>query len=173
MKLSPSLVAVKKIKSKVPRSNFLDQELEVVAHLILEAEGVINPIVVCRKSNNSYEVVAGDFEYYAAVRAREINPRKGEMIGAFILGEENHKAIKEQVELLRKFKSKNAANDSSLDSHDSHSKNIIESHLTNIEDRLEKHFIKLESDLKEIKNEFPKPLEPLEAFNSLSLVELG
>ena len=80
MKLSTSLVGVKKINSKVPRSEFSEDELNLTAELILKAEGIINPPVIRRTSLESYEVVNGHFEYYAAVKAREINPRKGEMI---------------------------------------------------------------------------------------------
>jgi ParB family chromosome partitioning protein len=102
MKLSTSLVAVKKINSTVDRSKFSDDELERTAKLILEAEGIINPLILRRTSLESYEVVDGDFEYYAAAKAREKDPRKGEMIGAFIIEPENEEVLKEQVEVLRK-----------------------------------------------------------------------
>lgn len=102
MKLSTSLVAVKKIKSKVDCSKFSDDDLNQAAKLILEAEGVINPIVLHRTSLESYEVVDGDFEYYAAARAKEIDPRKGEMIGVFIIEPENEEVIKEQIKIIRK-----------------------------------------------------------------------
>ncbi|HEY9876316.1 MAG TPA: hypothetical protein V6D12_23005 [Candidatus Obscuribacterales bacterium] len=101
MKLTTSLVAVKKISSNVPRSQFAENDLNRLAELILQVEGIINPPVIRRKSLDSYEVVAGDFEYYAAARAREIDPRKGEMIAAFIFEAENEEVLKQQVELLR------------------------------------------------------------------------
>ncbi|MEZ2321830.1 MAG: chromosome partitioning protein ParB [Microcoleus sp.] len=101
-KLSPSLVAVKKITSKVPRDNFADRDLEKVAQLILELGGLINPIILRRNGMDAYEIVDGDFEYYAAAKAREINPMKGETIGAFILEPENEELLLEQVKTLRK-----------------------------------------------------------------------
>lgn len=101
-KLSPSLVAVKKITSAVPRSNFAEPELEKLARLILESGGLINPIIVRRNGMDAYEIVDGDFEYYAAARAKEIEPLKGETIGAFILEEENEELLIEQLEILRK-----------------------------------------------------------------------
>ncbi|NJK68189.1 MAG: chromosome partitioning protein ParB [Microcoleus sp. SU_5_3] len=101
-KLSPSLVAVKKLVSTVPRSNFCDRDLEKVARLILELGGLINPIILRRNGMDAYEIVDGDFEYYAAAKAREINPLKGETIGAFILEPENEKLLLEQVKALRK-----------------------------------------------------------------------
>ncbi len=102
-KLSPSLVAVKKITSTVPRANFADRDLEKVAQLILELGGLINPIILRRNGMDAYEIVDGDFEYYAAAKAREINPMKGETIGAFILEPENEELLLEQVQALRKF----------------------------------------------------------------------
>ncbi len=102
MKLSTSLVAVKKIESSTSRADFSEEQLEEVAKLILKAEGVINPIILSRTSLESYEVIDGHFEYYAAVKARELDPRKGEMIGAFILEEEKEEAIKEQIKAIRK-----------------------------------------------------------------------
>ncbi|MGB7712418.1 MAG: chromosome partitioning protein ParB [Microcoleus sp.] len=101
-KLSPSLVAVKKITSQVPRDNFADRDLEKVAQLILELGGLINPIILRRNGMDAYEIVDGDFEYYAAAKAREINPKKGETIGAFILEPENEELLLEQVQALRK-----------------------------------------------------------------------
>lgn len=102
MKLPTSLVAVKKISSSVARSSFPAEEIEKAAHLIIDVEGTINPIILRRTSLESYEVVDGHFEYYAAVRAREISPLKGEMIQAIILESENEKVLLDQVDLLRK-----------------------------------------------------------------------
>lgn len=102
MKLPTSLVAVKKISSSVARSSFPVEEIEKAAHLIIGVEGTINPIILRRTSLESYKVVDGHFEYYAAVRAREISPLKGEMIQAIILEPENEKSLLDQVDLLRK-----------------------------------------------------------------------
>lgn len=101
MKLSPSLISVKRIVPQVPVTSFSEDEIAQVARLILEAEGIINPIIVKRTSLESYEVIAGDFEYYAAARARELNPRRGEKIGAFIVEEETENVLREQVKYFR------------------------------------------------------------------------
>lgn len=101
MRLSPTAIAVKRIKSKVPRSEFSESELTQVAKCILEVEGIINPPVVIKTGVRSYEVIDGHFEYYAAVRAKELDLRRGEMIGVFIINSENEAAIREQVKLLR------------------------------------------------------------------------
>jgi len=102
MKLPTSLFAVKKISSSVARSSFPTEEIEKAAHLIIDVEGTINPIILRWTSLESYEVVDGHFEYYAAVRAREISPLKVEMVQAIILEPENEQALLAQVELLRK-----------------------------------------------------------------------
>ncbi|MDM9379837.1 hypothetical protein QUB80_03885 [Chlorogloeopsis sp. ULAP01] len=177
MKLSTSLVAVKKIASTKPRSNFADDELEQAAKLILESEGVINPIVVRRTSLQSYEVVDGDFEYYAAARAREIDPRKGEMIGVFIIEPENEDNITNQIQLLRK--SKPASPNNGIESRLINS----ETRMTNLESRFENRTNELQADfryeiqkinerLNEIDSKIPKLIEPLEALNTLSLADL-
>ena len=101
-KLLVSLVLVKKITSTVPRSNFADRDLEKVARLSLESGGLINPIILRRQGMDAYDIVEGDFEYYAAARAREIDPLKGETIGAFIIEPENEELLLEQVQALRK-----------------------------------------------------------------------
>jgi competence ComEA-like helix-hairpin-helix protein len=102
MKLQTNLVAVKKIDSSVDRSSFSLVSIEKAANLILEVEGTIEPIILRRTSLESYEVVDGHFAYYAAVRAREISPMKGEMIQAIIVQPEQEKALLEQVDIFRK-----------------------------------------------------------------------
>jgi len=103
MLLSPEFVLVKEITSNVPRSEFSELDLEQAARLILKAEGTIKPLVVRTIGWESYEVVDGHFEYYAAVRAKEINPRDGERIGAFIIEGDKADVLEEQVEMLRKI----------------------------------------------------------------------
>ncbi|MBH8555591.1 hypothetical protein I8751_25255 [Nostocaceae cyanobacterium CENA357] len=191
MKLSTSLVAIKKIISSKPRSLFAEEELEQAAKLILESEGVINPIVVRRTSLQSFEVVDGDFEYYAAARAREIDPRKGEMIGVFIIEDENEEALTKQIEVFRKPKNSNIYSNIATSSDaielrfinmESRTTNT-ESRVTNLESRIESRTNELQEELRReiksftnklnaIENRLPKPIEPLEALNSWSLPEL-
>jgi hypothetical protein len=113
MKLSTSLVPVIKITSSKPPLEVVDDAdaLERAAQLMLEVEGLVNPIILRRTGLESYEVVDGHFEYHAAARAREINLRKGEMVNAYIIEPESEELIKEQVELLRKPKTSVAIED--------------------------------------------------------------
>jgi ParB family chromosome partitioning protein len=190
MKLSTSLVAVRKITATVPRSNFSGDELERTAQLILAAEGIINPIVLRRTSLESYQVVHGNFEYYAAARAKEIDLRKGEMIGAFIVEDENEEVIKEQIEILRNPQSNVLEHTGyGVENRDVHVTNMesqvtnINSRLTNLETRLENRISELKKEhkrdiqtiedrLKEFEDRLPKPIKPLDALNKLRLPEL-
>lgn len=104
MRLSVSLVAVKKITTSSSPASFDEEKINRLAEQILKAEGIISPLIVRRTSLESYELVEGDFEYFAAVKAREIDPRKGETISAYIIEPENDDvsdAIAEQIELLK------------------------------------------------------------------------
>jgi len=96
-KLFPTLVAVKKISSSVPRSTFPEKRLERAARLILEAGGAITPPVVRKINFNAFEVIEGHFEYYAAVKAREIDPREGEMLGVFSIDPASEDAVSEDI----------------------------------------------------------------------------
>jgi hypothetical protein len=189
MLLSISFVPVKQITSSVPRSNFSDDDLNRIAELILKGEGIINPLILRSTSLESYEVVDGHFEYYAAARAKEIDLRKGEMIGAFIIESNNQEVLEQQVQLLRASKAAISSVTPVSDSIESRLNNMesrstnTESRLTNLESRLEKRLSEFHEDhkreikninnrLKEIENIIPKPIEALEALNILSLSEL-
>src|SRR4028119_2334098 len=172
-KLFPSLVAVKRITSAVPRSNFAEPELEKLARLILESGGLINPIIVRRNGMDAYEIVDGDFEYYAAARAKEIEPLKGETIGAFILEEENEELLLEQLEILRKT----AIIDNPRVSEVPQQSSSFEQRLTNIETRLENRINELKAEytrekqalierVKDVESRIPKPVPLLEALNT-------
>jgi ParB family chromosome partitioning protein len=195
MKLTASLIPVKGITSRVPRSTFPEDAIEQAAHSILEAEGIINPIVVRQISLKEFEVVSGDFEYYAAARAREIDLARGEMIDAIVLTvtttPETEAALLQQVELLRKQASSNTTQPTSNLVQDTTN---VESRITNLEKFLEKQLAewsqkhleekrRLEKIITENKKEYeafvrevqtylPKPLEPIEFFNQSTPEEL-
>lgn len=163
MKLSTSLVAVKKITCKTLRSQFSDDDIEKAANSILEVEGVVTPIIVRRTSLQSYEVIDGDFEYYAAERAREINPKKGEMIGVYIIDDENEEALSKQVALFRQQKSASSGQSEIKPE-------TLELFLNNLESRIDKlakqlleenkEKYKLELEIKELQNKLEQNAEP-------------
>jgi len=86
--LSPKIVLVKSIDAPIPRHQFSEAQLKQAAELILASGGVINPLILKRIDLEHYQVMAGHFEYYAAVTARELDQRRGESINAFIIESE-------------------------------------------------------------------------------------
>jgi hypothetical protein len=101
--ISFSLVDVKIIDSPVSRSTFPETALDSLSDIMLECDGLLRPLVLKRMGVESYTVVDGHLEYYAAVRAREKNPRKGEMVYAFVFAPKNEELILKQTELLKSF----------------------------------------------------------------------
>lgn len=99
-KLMLSLVSVKRIVSDVPASNFDSFELEVAGELSLTIGGFVIPPVVVRDSSG-YRVVSGHFQYHAAVLARRLNPRGGEMIPAIVLESENQATASAMLKMLK------------------------------------------------------------------------
>lgn len=179
-KLFPSLVAVKRITCTVPRSNFAEPDLDKLARLILESGGLINPIVVRRTSMDAYEIVDGNFEYYAAARAKEIEPLKGETIGAFILEEENEELLLEQLAIIRKT----AITENPIVSVVPQPSSSFEQRLTNIESRLENRINELKAEytrekqalierVKDVESRIPKPVPLLEALNTQDKFKLA
>ncbi len=182
MTLLTSLVEVRTITSKRSRSQFDEQEIEQAARLIVEAEGIINPIVLARTGINSFEVIQGHFEYYAAARAREIDLARAETIAAYIVEEENE-AITKQIEIFRKPQSENTTV-SPVDSNSPNNAvdnlqtrfNNFESRIENRLNELKSEYVqkikKLEKEIESLNNKLPEQIEPLTTFNQASLKDL-
>lgn len=173
--ISFSLVDVKDITSNMTRSSFSEADLDRIAQMILDCEGIIRPLVLKLTGAESYAVVDGHFEYYAAVRAREKDPRKGEMVNAFVISPKSENIVAKQAEALRAVQSPVKSSPETTN---------LESRLANIELRFEKQINELRSEqaqerqrvedkLKEIESRVPKPIEPLKTFNTLSQNELA
>jgi hypothetical protein len=99
-KLMLSLVSVKRISSDIPASNFDQFDLEVAGELSLTIGGFIIPPVVVRDSSG-YKVIAGHFQFHAAVLARRLNPRAGETIPAIVLETENQTTASALLKMLK------------------------------------------------------------------------
>ncbi|MEG4321283.1 MULTISPECIES: ParB/Srx family N-terminal domain-containing protein [unclassified Microcoleus] len=179
-KLSPSLVAVKRITSAVSRSNFAEPDLDKLARLILDAGGLINPMIVRRIGMDAYEIVDGDFEYYAAARAKEIEPLKGETIGAFILEPENEELLLEQLEILRKTAvtenlgenpspKESLITEASVEIETPQPSSSLEQRLTNIEARLENKINELKAEYAREKQVLAERIQEVENLVSQQL----
>ena len=93
-------VDVKVISSDLPRSNFVESELDKLADLILESNGLLRPIILQQSRAGKYKVIEGHREYYAAVIAKGKNLKKGEMVNAFVIDADLKKSAIAQLALL-------------------------------------------------------------------------
>ena len=179
--IQQSLVEVKSITSEISRSKFNQQQIEEAAKAIVEAKGIINPIILTRTGINSFEVVSGHFEYHAAARAKELDLASAETIAAYIIDSED-KAIDKQINIFR-----NAARlpkRETIDNNNSQNNTSnLEGRINNLESRIEnrlnelkKEYEQKNSDLtqkiKELSDKLPEKIEPLATFNQASLSEL-
>jgi ParB-like nuclease domain len=93
-------VDVKSIKSDFPKSNLIADEIEQLADLILESDGLLRPLILQESGAGKYKIIEGHREYYAAVRAKEKNIAKAEMVNAFVLDNSIKKSALAQLNLL-------------------------------------------------------------------------
>ncbi len=105
-------VEVKSIQTDESRSNFSEAQLDQLADLLLKGEGALRPVIVKQLDYENYRLIDGTLSYYAAVRAREKDSRRGEMVNAFIVKVNEDEALaKQQI--------------AALENAESHSGNII------------------------------------------------
>ncbi len=177
-KISHAIVLVEDIQSSLPRSKFSETDLDEAAKLLLKIEGVITPPILLQSGLDSYKVIEGHFEYYAALRAEEIDPLKGETINAYLVEDEKDLSVyKKQIEVFRQGKA--------LPPTDNHSSDMssIEARLAAIEDML--HKIISEQQIKTLQPISPPVQTPtiiasnqaedklLKEINTLDLVKLN
>jgi len=172
------LVDVKSIQSKVSRSEFAVEELEQLAQSILKSDGLLMPLILRQTGAESYEVLAGDREYYAAVRAKEINPRAAEMVNAFVVPPKLQEAALEQVSAL--YPTPTQGGNTVTDAVPT---GAVEQRLNNLESRFDRALqdmkqthqqaIKeLQEQIHGLEEQIPAKIEPLELLNQGSSVEL-
>ena len=74
------LVDVKDISSSVPRSHFSEATIDQLAELILACGGLVKPLVLKRTGLESFEILEGHLEYYAAAKAKQKRPGSSKQI---------------------------------------------------------------------------------------------
>ncbi|WP_353931481.1 chromosome partitioning protein ParB [Okeanomitos corallinicola TIOX110] len=136
------LVDVKDIVSDFPRSNFDEVELQKIAELIIESGGLIKPLVLKQSGAESYTVIEGHLEYYAAVTAKEKNPRQCETVNAFVISSKIEDLVLKQVAAITGI---NDINQPPIIAHDKI--NVDSSRLNNLELRLEKFMTELKLEI--------------------------
>jgi competence ComEA-like helix-hairpin-helix protein len=100
--LATKFVDIVSIHTNVSRSEFSQDEIEKLACNFLLSGGSTKPLIVRPKSTEEFDVIEGHLEFYAALRAKEIDDNF-EMIQAIILDSNNEKAITEQVDLFKEI----------------------------------------------------------------------
>jgi hypothetical protein len=102
MKQLTKLVSVKKIICETPASTFNSDDVESLAKLMIEAEMVVYPIILEQTGLNEYKLINGAIQYHAAVRAKQIDLLKGEVVQAVVVtGEANELNLLKQVALIQ------------------------------------------------------------------------
>jgi hypothetical protein len=84
----------------VPSSQFPLHQVENLANLFLKAGDTVSPILVRKISPIAFEVLEGHFEYYAAIKAQEIE-EQFTAIRAYVVPSDLESTILEQYKFLR------------------------------------------------------------------------
>jgi len=171
------LVDLESITCDEPRSQFAIEQIEDLAQSITMMGSLVQPIILEATSRQTYKLLAGALEYYAAVRASEMNSDI-EMVDAFVIEPENIKYALKQLQILAPI----AVTPPSVTPENGNNANL-ERRVNNIEARFaqslqdlkadyEQQFRSLKEEFKALKGDLPQKSEPLEMFNTLSELEL-
>ncbi len=192
------LVDVKSITSNMPRSNFSEHEIERLADMILECDGLVKPLLLKQVEIEKYEVIDGELEYYAALRAREKNPRQAEMVNSLVISSEVEDLVLKQAEALKpkvtpppvpeprgggeslpagSVESRLSNFDFRLINMESRLDNImneVKAIMNEVKAQLFSQNQALEARIKELERRIPEPIPPLlDALNTMSVAQLG
>ncbi len=175
-------VDVKNITCDVPRSSFDHHALDSLADMIIESGGIIRPLILKPNGLETYTVVEGNLEYYAAVRAKEKNPRQCEMVNAFVISPKNEETISQQIAALKGINTSSQRviepQKTSINSDQSLSNPemiVLKQQFNDLKSELaqeRKERQKLSETITLIETQIAKRITPLESFNTLSLLDL-
>jgi len=84
----------------ISNSQFSAHQVENLANLFLKAGDTVSPILVRKISPITFEVLEGHFEYYAAIKAQEID-EQFTAIRAYVVPPDLESTILEQYQFLR------------------------------------------------------------------------
>ncbi|CCI12423.1 Similar to tr/Q8YXU5/Q8YXU5 [Microcystis aeruginosa PCC 9806] len=143
-------VDITDINPSLPRETFSETELENLANLIIEMDGLIRPAILKKADNKKvderYNLISGDLEYYASVIANQKVPDI-EMINAFVVDKEAENIALQQIQLLSPSPGLITTSEK-ID-------NPLELRMSNLEKRLE-------TQLQAIREEYQKEIKRLE-----------
>lgn len=178
--LDIQLFDIVSLSSSEPRSKFSKKEIDDLAHNYLEAGGNVKPILVQRIDLENFEVVSGHLEYYAAVRAREIND-DFELIRGIVAKKDNQALLQQQYNLYDSTETSSVSTTVSSSVIDSQAIATLEKNLlAHIQDQLKFEISRLESNLSanldekflDVKSLVPCDQDHLDFFNNGTYLEL-
>jgi hypothetical protein len=151
-------------------------EIEALAHTIVELRGLVDIPLVRALRIDEYELVSGHLEYYAFLKAREIDPELPDRITVFILKPKIEGAMLKQLEVIEAVRQPPLSDTPSTPNPALSDEGTLSLKLKNLESRLEQSFKHLSSSIERLKldltetidSKLPQPLPPLEAFNRIS-----
>ncbi|MBD1925569.1 hypothetical protein H6F74_04610 [Trichocoleus sp. FACHB-90] len=173
MDLLTSIVDLDSIQIKSPPFDPVQKaaQIEALANTIIDLSGLVNVPVVQQISIDDYELISGYLEYYAYLKARELNPRLPERITVFVSNTKNQAAIRQQLEILKviedtqeKPSQSTILNKSEIDLQIKNIEYSINNINHNFSTALEQLKIEL---LAEFEAKLPQPIPPLDAFNRI------
>lgn len=187
MTLHTSIIDLDSIQADSEAASFdpdaRQAEIEALAHTIIELKGLVRIPAVRELKIDEYELVSGWLEYYAFLKAKELDSDLPDRITVFILQPSNEKMILKQLEVVQEVDQLLASNSQD---HPSPSDDLLALRISNLESSLRKNSEYLESSLKEsskdvnsaieqlksemlatIDSKLPQFLPPLEAFNRI------
>lgn len=173
MKLLTSIVDIDSIQVKSPLFDPAQKtaQIEALANTIIDLGGLVNVPVVEQISTDDYELISGYLEYYAYLKACELNPRLPDRITVFVSNTKNQEAIRKQLEILQIIEDVPKKSSQSTDTKQAE----IDLQIKNLESSINNINLNLLSAIESIKAELidefeaklPKPIPPLDAFNRI------
>ncbi len=76
-------------------------EIEALAHAIVEAQGLLSIPLVRQIDLENYELISGEFEFNAYLKALEFDVNLPERIGVYIVNPKEEAVARKQIELTR------------------------------------------------------------------------
>lgn len=154
-------------------------KIEALANTIIGLDGLVNVPVVQEIGLDDYELISGHLEYYAYLKAVQINSKLPDRLTVFISNKKNKAAISKQLEILETIEKTNKDVPTSVSTVTNSSE--VDLQLKNLESSI-KHNNEVFSDkieelktelFAELENKLPKPIPPLEAFNRILEPEIA
>lgn len=181
MQLLTSIIDIDSIQVK---DSLFDPErnvtkIEALANTIIDLGGLVNIPVVQQINLEDYELISGHLEYYAYLKAVQINSKLPDRLTVFISNKKNKAAISKQLEILETIENtqkdvptsvSTVTNSSEVDLQIKNLQSSIKHNSEVFQNEIEK--LKTEF-LSELENKLPKPIPPLEAFNRILEPEIA